>query len=865
VDGLLLGNSIRGGMSTTSFYSSDVDGRSTFLPKGVSQSIAMRMSYDAAYLSPGILDLRLNYRNLMNEMAQNKGQMVSHQFAMMRPRRRPAYKPPRLQDLEIPQHLDQKARKRLAALHRKQRKAAAASAKQQVSTSPARATLRGDALRRQSLAHGAVSGALDEDNGENIDVVEMQDSAGVRALRERSFELEVQQLSNQPNVQEAFHSLGGEDGIPRNMVKRALKALGHFRPEASILDAALKTVPGIEPLSLPDFCVVLNVFCRQRHLLLQQEFKRIDEDGSGKVTVREFRMMLWSGGYSLSDEAVQSVFSEIGTEAFGQVTLEEFEKACVLVEDRHGFTSQEADEFMTAFDRFEPEHPGELSAEEVTAVLAYCGVRATLDQVCSVARDIGDGVHEIVPRAEFLRFLRFVVEQQIEQARVLFSEFDVDCGGTLSEKELKELFLRLGYHLSHTVLNECFQEIGDREELVFEELLKVVHMVREKEGFDVEELQELTEVFVQETQTEQMREFELGHALDWLGYAISYHKRAGIFAKVDMGKVAVLQQKDFFKFMRLVREHEAEVVQEVLSQAKGSGHAINEEDIRMLLGKLNYAPASTVIHAAMQEHIRGERYPDLQALLAVVGFCRREQAVEARNCHGLNPLLSRKIGAKLQKRLGLGKSVNATAVENLMQEIFPIVKQTEQGTAKLHRYIGDQQLGHGGELHDARVAYRLVRVYGDMLAEESWAKEADIIHRGWFSKSQVAQLRHHFVQLTAESASQDLKQVVTDIAAICFEFGAENVRQAINDLIAKVPGALDFADFLQLMQACKVARTTLAEPIIGQEEAVDVQNAWGTRSPKGSPKSVRATLTSISSFMALQGSGETQHTIVQSD
>eukprot|EP00971_Amphidinium_carterae_P067743 1341309-Amphidinium_carterae.1 len=37
-------------------------------------------------------------------------------------------------------------------------------------------------------------------------------------------------------------------------------------------------------------------------------------------------------------------------------------------------------------------------------------------------------------------------------------------------------------------------EVGELDEIVFEELLKVVHMVRAKEGFDADELQELTEV-----------------------------------------------------------------------------------------------------------------------------------------------------------------------------------------------------------------------------------------------------------------------------------------------------------------------------------------------------------------------------------
>mmetsp|Transcript_34524 Transcript_34524/g.77459 ORF Transcript_34524/g.77459 Transcript_34524/m.77459 type:complete len:863 (+) Transcript_34524:81-2669(+) len=780
------GATLFGGMSTSSLASTE----RSFLPKGISQSLVQRMNYDAAFLCPAILDLRLNYGNLMNEMAQNKGQMVSHQFLMMRPQRKQTYKPPSFHELNIPQHLDQKARKKLAAMHRRRRRAEAAARRSSASL--------GLGFRRGSAERFKRGSAIVVDDDENLDVLKMQDS-GSRELREKNFEIQVQQLCNESRVQDVYRALGTESGMPRHLAKRALKALGHAQPEPGLLLAAMRAVPGDDPLSLPDFAVVLNVFQRQRHLVLVEEFKSIDGDHTGKVDVREFRMMLWSAGFTLSDEAVLSIFNEVGAEHHGQVNVEEYRRARVLVEEHYGFTHQEVEEFMHAFDRCEPEKQGELNADELTCVLAYCGVRASRENVCAIGMDISDGLRASVPRAEFLRFLRHIMEQQIEQARVLFSEFDEDCGGTLSEHELKELFLRLGYHLSQVVLTECFKEVGELDEIVFEELLKVVHMVRAKEGFDADELQELTEVFVQETKTGQMREFELVHALDWLGYAISASKRFGISSKVDMGKTGLLEKKDFFKFMRLVREQEATVVQEVMARARADGHAINDEDIRAMLGKLNYAPASSVIHAAMQEHMRGELYPDLQALLAVVCFCRREQAVEARNCHGLSPMTTRKIGAKLSKRLGGGKSIDAHDVERLMQEMFPIVKESDASMVKLHRFIGEQNLGPNGHLHDIRVAYRLVRVYGDILAEDSWMNETAFVHHGYFTKSQVSHLRKSFMMVAGDVSARDLKAIISDIMSVDLTVDVEKVRSGLSDMMLKPPGAVDFASFLRVI------------------------------------------------------------------
>jgi hypothetical protein len=44
------------------------------------------MRLDAASMSPAMLDLRMNTRNLVNEMKYNGGKIVSHQFALMKPR-----------------------------------------------------------------------------------------------------------------------------------------------------------------------------------------------------------------------------------------------------------------------------------------------------------------------------------------------------------------------------------------------------------------------------------------------------------------------------------------------------------------------------------------------------------------------------------------------------------------------------------------------------------------------------------------------------------------------------------------------------------------------------------------------------------
>lgn len=64
------------------------------LPIGVSRLVASRMRLDAT-LAPSMLELRMNTRNLVNEMKYNGGKIVSHQFALMRPRRNTKWEKPK--------------------------------------------------------------------------------------------------------------------------------------------------------------------------------------------------------------------------------------------------------------------------------------------------------------------------------------------------------------------------------------------------------------------------------------------------------------------------------------------------------------------------------------------------------------------------------------------------------------------------------------------------------------------------------------------------------------------------------------------------------------------------------------------------
>ncbi|KAK2986714.1 hypothetical protein RJ640_010939 [Escallonia rubra] len=117
-------------------------------------------------------------------------------------------------------------------------------------------------------------------------------------------------------------------------------------------------------------------------------FEKFDADGDGKISAAELGAILAALGSEASPEELQRTMSEIDTDGDGFIDLKEFS-------DFHrGGDDVASKDLRDAFDLYDSDRNGKISASELHAVLKNLGEKCTLQDcrrmISSVDAD-GDG------------------------------------------------------------------------------------------------------------------------------------------------------------------------------------------------------------------------------------------------------------------------------------------------------------------------------------------------------------------------------------------------------------------------------------------------------------------------------------------
>lgn len=829
-------------------FASIHDRERELLPVEVSYLVAKRMRIDAT-LSPSILDLRMNPQNLVNEMRYNKGKIYSQQFALMKPRRKQVWeKKEKLRELKAMREVQRGVQSLQRKLSRRRGE-------------KNRSTPHDPAADGHGLGTGVAASATSTKLSTRPVLQE-------NILGDPSLDIEVSRLLEDPRIEAVWRSLqapqeGADElrpdsaeskagrggsfmggsmmkrrsmgssmvhsqpvGLARNRTSRALEALGHASPDPQIVQDALRSLQGDEPLDLLEFTSIVAVFNRQRRLQLREHFRALDTDGSGTISAREFRHLLWDMGFSVTPEHVQEYLNQADTDNSGEVDFAEFEHACQLVHQRHGFSLKEVEEFEKLFDRYDTNGSGEMDAEELASAMGWFGSPTTTAQAAAIIQRFDDDGNGVLCKPEFLMVMRNRLEEEISEMRSLFGEFDRDRSGTMDLGEIQELFLKCGYTISKEVVhdnikviignnNAQYNRLGEfTGELMFEDVLRLWHLTRQREGFSEKEIAELEEVFTRHDQSEQgqLREFELGHALDWLGYPLSKQRRRQLWCRVDVDKTETIERGEFLKLVRLLREEEIAEAKAVLQEhtdrvkynkSGGPRSHLPESLLKAMLVKLGYAPPQWVINQALQHSadVSGDGMVDLQGILGVLRFIREKQVVKLRQSAGLTDQLASKIRGKFGLRLEAGKQIDPAELEKFMYELFPSAKHSKEQQETIGTIVRQHTQGNG--IKDITEAFWVVRTYSDARDEEAWRREQKAAADAGFMNVQVAQFREAFVQADANGDGNLSHVELTSVFQEMLSMKLYQVEILEREFVSMgdKKDCIEFADFLHLMRA----------------------------------------------------------------
>eukprot|EP00929_Paragymnodinium_shiwhaense_P112861 TRINITY_DN81127_c0_g1_i1.p1 TRINITY_DN81127_c0_g1~~TRINITY_DN81127_c0_g1_i1.p1 ORF type:complete len:871 (-),score=299.74 TRINITY_DN81127_c0_g1_i1:41-2653(-) len=789
------------------------------LPSPMTRTMSSRMRLDAT-MNPNMLHLRMNNQNILKELLLHKGQMVSNQYSLMKPRRKATSQKP--QELELPSFCSKAFAKKMQKKLAKERQPYSAAG------SPTSEAAGGDLA-----SNGAFPGSRKEKSRRAIIA---EDSIGghsgflgfgterssIPAINEGFDRVHAMtepgntQVALQKRLEQVFSSMEASPGagLPHARIARSLSALGFQDINNDIIKSALAEMQTTSStLTLEEFTHVVQIFEQHRSQDLKSLFEALDEDRSGSISARELRHLLWDLGYTVSMDTVELIVAEVDADRSGQIEIDEFYRCICVINERHGFTKEEMFGLLNIFDKYDVDKSGEISADELACALAYFGTPTSFERAQIIVDTFDSDGKGTLARPEFLRVMRMRLEQEISDVRDLFAEYDVDLSGSIDESEMMHLIHRIGYSILPSVVEEVVSDqvkkINPDDGLVFEDILKVLHKLHKQEGFSKSEVADLQEVFTRHDteDNEELREFELAHALTWLGYPISQQRRRQLWCKVDVDKTDSIDESEFLKLIRLLREEEVVFAKQTLEEAgnlKDSNSAqawLKETGIMTMLNRMGYCPPDALLAKALKT-CGGEGELSLINILEIVKMVREEQVTQLRQSAGLPDRIANKIRGKFGPKIEAGKRIDPMDIEKLMFEIFKSARNRPEQRAKIRKQI-QESTTHAEGTYDLNQIFWLVRNYGDNVAEEAWRAEEEAAKAGGFDQIQVSVFRQEFVLQDEDGDSylneEGVYKAFDNLIKMTTAQTAVLARQM--DMIGDdEKDCVDFAEFIRIMR-----------------------------------------------------------------
>ncbi|CAE7603843.1 unnamed protein product [Symbiodinium natans] len=207
---------------------------------------------------------------------------------------------------------------------------------------------------------------------------------------------------------------------------------------------------------------------------------------------------------------------------------------------------------------------------------------------------------------EFMQMLQMYEERHYAEFVTVFEHFDDDSSGTLEAHELANLLEQCGITALDQVLKEIMVEVApvDPGSITMDEFKRVIEIIHVNEGFSSREIIKLKEVFrkFDLDRGGTMDTSELHKAMAWLGYGLTKEEVQLISDSCDVGGKGMLEECEFFGFMRKVKEKEIAMVKRELKKQRPIGGAVYmQKQLDRVLRALGYIPNAQAIRDAAED------------------------------------------------------------------------------------------------------------------------------------------------------------------------------------------------------------------------------------------------------------------------
>lgn len=131
-------------------------------------------------------------------------------------------------------------------------------------------------------------------------------------------------------------------------------------------------------------------------------------------------------------------------------------------------TPEQIEEYREAFNLFDKDSNGSISASELTTVMKSLGLSPSETEIADLMNKVDqDGNHEI----DFEEFLTLMVRQSdsrdsVQEIIEAFKVFDKNGDGYVSLSELKQVFNSIGENLSDEEMEAMFNEVSNGSDTI---------------------------------------------------------------------------------------------------------------------------------------------------------------------------------------------------------------------------------------------------------------------------------------------------------------------------------------------------------------------------------------------------------------
>eukprot|EP00931_Biecheleriopsis_adriatica_P023603 TRINITY_DN14873_c0_g1_i1.p1 TRINITY_DN14873_c0_g1~~TRINITY_DN14873_c0_g1_i1.p1 ORF type:complete len:1143 (+),score=237.68 TRINITY_DN14873_c0_g1_i1:43-3471(+) len=266
--------------------------------------------------------------------------------------------------------------------------------------------------------------------------------------------------------------------------------------------------------------------------------------------------------------------------------------------------TSEEDKRIVLFNKFK-EH-GEVHRDDLPKALDAAGFaapnQAWIDEIFD---DLTD--YAAIELDDFLIFMQRYMEKQHDAYTQAFADCDDDDSGFVEAGELAKLLEGFGIQpLSH-VLQEVINEVDEdgRGTLDLYEFKHLMDLIQHREGFTKTEYEDFLGIFrrFDRNNSLEIETNELLNILSWLGFQWTSERAEAVVSEVDYDGSCALNEREFLRCMRKVRETELRIVKQVMAEADADGSGtIDREETRKVLAAMGYDPwDSAVIDEAQKE------------------------------------------------------------------------------------------------------------------------------------------------------------------------------------------------------------------------------------------------------------------------